>query len=76
MNKQYNLKSDGAFKSILKTYHDGELIETKSGWTDEMIDEIDKLEEDGYVYGYTQEEVATAKRRYERMLKYMIVGGG
>ena len=72
MNKQYNLQSDGAFKSVLEIYHDGKLVETKSGWMDEIADEVDKLEEDGYVYGYTQEEVKTAERRYKRMLKYMI----
>ena len=72
MNKQYNLKHESAFKRTLSTYHDGKLIDSKVYYIDEIDDEIDKLEADGYVYGYTQEEVATAKRRYERMLKYMI----
>lgn len=72
MNKQYNLQSDGVYKSVLKIYHDGKLVETKNGWMDDIADEVDKLEEDGYIYGYTEEEVKTAERRYKRMLKYMI----
>ena len=72
MNKQYNCKFDGVSKTVLKIYHDGKLIKTQNGWADEIDDEINKLEEDGYIYGYTPEEVATAERRYKRMLKYII----
>ena len=72
MNKQYNLQNESAFKRKLSTYHDGKLVESKVYDIDKLDDEIAKLEENGYVYGYTQEEVATAERRYKRMLKYMI----
>lgn len=72
MNKQYNLKYESAFKRKLSTYHNGKLIESKSYYIDELNDEIDKLEADGYVYGYTEEEIKTAERRYKRMLKYKI----
>lgn len=72
MKKQYNLKIDGEAKQMLSTYHDGKLVESKIYDIDELNNVIDKLEEDGYVYGYTQEEVATMKRRYERMLRNII----
>lgn len=70
--KQYNLKIDGEAKQMLSTYHDGKLVESKVYDIDELNDVIAKLEEDGYVYGYTQEEVAAMKRRYERMLRNII----
>lgn len=57
---------------MLSTYHDGKLVESKVYDIDELNDVIAKLEEDGYVYGYTQEEVAAMKRRYERMLRNII----
>lgn len=72
MNKQYNLQNEGAFKRKLSTYHDGKLIESKSYYIDELDDEIDKLEANGYVYGYTEEEIKKAERRYKIMLKHKI----
>lgn len=72
MKKQYNLKMNSEFKRTLNVYHDGNLIESKSYYLDEIDNEINKLESDGYIYGYTQEEIATAKRHYERMLRNMI----
>lgn len=70
MNKQYNLQNESAFKRKLSTYHDGKLIESKSYYIDELDDEIDKLEANGYIYGYTKEEIKKAEHRYKRMLKY------
>ena len=35
---------------------------------------IDRLEAEGYVYGYTKEEVEKAKKKYEDMLENIIEG--
>lgn len=69
MNKQYNLQNESAFKRKLSTYHDGKFIESKSYYIDELDDEINKLEANGYIYGYTKEEIKKAERRHKRMLK-------
>lgn len=72
MKKQFK-RQDWTFgKSIVYVYHDGELVDSKNLWNDECEAEIDKLEENGYTYGYTKDEVEAAKRRYERMLKNII----
>ena len=71
MRKQYRYH-DSFDKYYFYIYHDGELVETKKVWYDEFCDEIDKLESDGYTYGYTKEAVEDAKRQYEHMLENMI----
>lgn len=72
MKKQYRYEKDGFFKVRLYVYHDGELIESKSFYFDEADREMDKLESNGYVYGYSKEEINEAKEKYERMLKNII----
>lgn len=72
MKKQYNLQNESAFKRKLSTYHDGKIIDSKVYYIDELDDKIMELETDGYIYGYTEEEIKTAERRYKRMLKYRI----
>jgi hypothetical protein len=39
---------------------------------DEADKYADQLEKDGYIYGYTKEEVEEEKERYERMLNNII----
>lgn len=72
MKKQYRCKEDLFFKVRLYVYHDGELIESKSFYLDEADKEMDRLESNGYTYGYTKEEVKKAKERYENMLVNII----
>ena len=72
MRKQYNYADYIFGKKILYIYHDGKLVETKELWIDDFFDEVDKLEYDGYVLGYTKELVEEAKRQYERMLANII----
>lgn len=72
MKKQYRYGEGSSFKYIITLYHDGELVDIRELWLDELDDEIDKLEEQGYVHGYTREEVEKAKQTYERMLKNII----
>ena len=72
MRKQYRYKEATFAKYHLSIYHDGELVETKIFWGDDIDDEIDRLKMDGYTYGFTRAEVEEAKQRYERMLANMI----
>lgn len=59
-------------KWIIKKYHDGELVESYQIYADEIDDEIDKLLEQGYNYGFTKEEVEREKEAYENMLANML----
>lgn len=59
-------------KCIIKKYHDGELVESYQIYADEIDDEIDKLLEQGYNYGFTKEEVEREKEAYENMLANML----
>ena len=73
MKKQYRYNIDNTgFKRYFYLYHDGELKKSYSIWEDEISDEIDKLEENGYTLGYTICEVEDAKLEYEKMLKNII----
>lgn len=73
MKKQYRYGDYLSFgKKYLTTYHDGELIETKVFWLDDFFDEKDRLEDAGYTYAFSKEEVEKAKERYEYMLANMI----
>lgn len=72
MKKQYRY-TDGTFgKKILYIYHDGKRVDTKKLYIDEFLDEKDRLDAEGYSYGYFEDEIEEAKRRYEYMLKNMI----
>lgn len=72
MKKQYRLFETLSFRYNIELYHDGEFVEAYKVWQDELSDEIDKLKEQGYTYGYTKDEVSEAKLRYERMLESII----
>ena len=72
MRKQYQYEYSG-LRVYINLYHDGKLVESKKVWQgDEAMDELDRLEEEGYTYGYTEEEIADEKKRYEYMLENMI----
>ena len=72
MRKQYRYNEATFAKYYLYIYHDGELVETKTFWGDDIDEEIDKLKMQGYTYGFTKAEVEEAKERYECMLENMI----
>ena len=60
------------FKRTVKVYCNGELVSSKTLWIDDADEYADQLEEEGYVYGYTQDEVDEAKRVYEEKLANLI----
>ena len=73
MKKQYKYKHTSRLMVYVQLYHDGKLIETKKALEgDEVWDMLDKLESDGYTYGYTKDEVEKEKRKYEHMLANII----
>lgn len=72
MRKQYRYADYTFGKKCLYIYHDGELVETKEVWIDEFSDEKDRLDDEGYTYGFTKAEIEEAKQRYETMLKNML----
>lgn len=72
MRKQYRYTEWSFGKYRLYIYHNGVLVESKDCWLDVLDEEIDVLELNGYKYGYTEEEVETAKQQYENMLRNII----
>jgi hypothetical protein len=74
MKKQYRMSEEFMFQKTIKVYHNGELISSERMWIDEADERADQLEEAGYVYGYTQDEVDEARRIYEERLANLIGG--
>ena len=72
MKLQYRYIDIGTFKRRIFLYHDGELVEKRDVWIDELEGETDKLEAQGYSYGYTKEEVEYARELYESKLSRII----
>ena len=72
MKKQYRYHEIASFKYAIKLYHDAKLINTREVWLSELYDEVDKLEEQGYTYGFTKDEVEKARLQYEAKLKNII----
>ena len=72
MKLQYRYYESFGFKYVIQLYRDGQLVESYKVYSIDLDDEIDKLESQGYVYGYTEDEVNKAKERYERMLNNII----
>lgn len=68
MKKQYRCKDYKFGQKILYIYHDGKLVVTKKLWLDECFNHIEELQEAGYTYGFTEEEVEEARQQYIHML--------
>lgn len=72
MKKQFRAFHVG-FAVRIYLYHDGEFVERRQTWEgEEAVTEFDKLESEGYTYGYMPEEVEEAKETYEHMLANII----
>lgn len=72
MKKQFRYQEATFAKYYLYIYHDGELVESKTFWGDDIDKEINNLKIKGYTYGFTKAEVEAAKNRYEHMLENML----
>lgn len=72
MKLQYALIDWMGFKTKILVYHDGTLVNELTLYDDEINDEVDKLEAQGYTFGYLPKVVNEAKREYEYKLSKMI----
>lgn len=72
MKKQYRYYETTSFKYDIELYHNGSFLDIREVWFDALNDEIDKLEAQGYTYGYTEYEVEQTKQHYEKMLENII----
>lgn len=75
MRKQYNVSDACPFYNrIIKVYHDGVEVESLYLSLPDAADKADELEDNGYEYGYSYEEVVAAFRRYEKIARNRING--
>lgn len=75
MKKQYRCIENTWAKRDLLIYHGGILVDCKTYWlseADELFEEQERLEAEGYTWGFYKSEVEDAKIKYERMLKNVI----
>ena len=72
MKKQYRVKNSG-LEEIIYTYHDGVPIKTWAIHRDNLDEEMDVLIEKGYTYGYTDDEIESARVWYENKLNNRLV---
>lgn len=72
MKKQYRFYGTTGFQCVIQLYCDGWLVKSYKVYLDELDDEIDKIESQGYVLGYTEQELESARQRYEEMLNNVI----
>ena len=73
MKLQYTCSEHTTFQYIIRLWFDGLLVKSYKVYLDELNDEIDKIEKQGYVLGYTREEVEEARLKYEEMLNNIIL---
>lgn len=72
MKQQYRYYEHTGFKYMIQLYCDGWIVKAYKVWVDELYDEIDKIENEGYTYGYTEDELDEARAHYERVLDNVI----
>jgi hypothetical protein len=72
MKLQYRYYQSASFQYTIQLYCDGWFIKSYKVYCDELDDEIDKIEIEGYKLGYTEEEVEIAKQKYEKILNNLI----
>jgi hypothetical protein len=72
MKKQYRIEEKNWHTDYFLIYKNGELTETKIVDRLNFEEELEKLENNGYKYGYSKDEVELAKLDYEYKLKRII----
>ncbi len=72
MKLQYRYIDAGGFRYIIRLYCDGWLVKSYKIWLDELDNEIEKIENQGYTYGYTEDELDRARAHYKNVLDNVI----
>lgn len=72
MRLQYRYCEYIGFQYIIHLYCDGWLVKSYKVYSIELDDEIEKIENEGYTYGYTEDELDEARAHYERVLDNVI----
>ena len=74
MKKQYRItERHWPFYNII-LYHDGMKVEVRDSDRIVIDMDINKLEREGYTYGYTDDEIEKARKAYEHMVENRIEG--
>lgn len=72
MRMQYKICAATSFKYYIFVYHDGEYVMSYEVWLDKLDEEVNKLENQGYMRGFSKKEVENAYRQYELMKENII----
>ena len=72
MRLQYRTSDYMGLKTRITVYEDGEVVKDYAVYDDEANAECDRLEEQGYIFGYTEAQVRVARKEYEYKLARMI----
>ena len=73
MKKQYKLREIEQNNYILELYHNGELIKSYREEEGSLTKSLfDKLDSEGYTYGYTMEDLEKAWEQYSYVLNNLI----
>lgn len=72
MRMQYKICAATSFKYYIFVYHDGEYVMSYEVWLDKLDEELNKLENQGYIRGFSKKEVENAYRQYELMKENII----
>lgn len=67
MRLQYRYYEYTGFQYIIHLYCDGYLVKSYKVYSIELDDEIEKIENEGYTYGYTEDELDEARAHYEKV---------
>jgi hypothetical protein len=73
MKKQYTVHEGLFYRTTIRIYLDGKLVETFYKWKDEAEEFIKNLEVMGYTLAFTKEEIDKTKEQYEYMIDKVLV---
>ena len=73
MRRQYTIKESPSFRYTIVLYHDGIEVDRTEMWFGEEFEEyIDSLEDNGYVQGYTKDELEKVYSHYAHLYENRI----
>ena len=72
LRKQYRYLPYASFQYAIILYENGAQKKWYKVWEDELKEELERLETDGYRPGFTREEVLAQKDKYQYMFRNVI----